>query len=210
MVRLGGAHLHCASSRTAGRELAMSQRASPPSLLHSLAEPEAVVATSRRSGPVRAPRPLFPSTRARLSVIPALAAGRGGECAWWRRGAGLVGRRGIAGCKRGVGGRLGSCLRRNDGEGAEEQREGAGGKRQCRGGMAARKRLGCRTRRDTRGERGYDGALLRGLAELFCAGWRKFFCAGWREFSSAGWWELFCAGWRELFCAGWRKLFCAG
>ena len=53
-------------------------------------------------------------------------------------GGGAAGRRDV-GARRGAGGRLDSCLRRND-------------------GRAAQKRLGRRTRRDTRGERGYDGS----------------------------------------------------
>ena len=37
-MRSEGAHLHCASVRSAGRKLTMSQRASPPSLPHSIAD----------------------------------------------------------------------------------------------------------------------------------------------------------------------------
>ena len=62
----------------------------------------------------------------------------------------LAGRR-CAGARRGLGGRLGSCLRRNDGRG---RRNDGGG----RGVGVAGAGLGCWWQRDTRGERGYDGS----------------------------------------------------
>ena len=94
------------------------------------------------------------------SVIPAqagtYAVGRGFSWRWTFGGGAEVAWAGRwdAEARSGAGGRLGSCLRRNDG----------GGRGYDEGGWAgvgeAGTMLGCWRRRDTRGERGYDGSLF--------------------------------------------------
>ena len=60
-------------------------------------------------------------------------------------------------------------------------------------GLSDDKRAWRSPRRDTRGERGYDGSGLRGYDGV-----------------RAGMTDLFCAGMTGLFCAGMTGLFCAG